>query len=374
MKILYTITKTNWGGAQKHVYDLIKGEKERGSEIIFCGGWDEKNHLLFDKIQDLGISCYKIESLGKSVSLIKDLQVFLSLTRIYKKEKPNIIHLHSSKIGGVGALAARLFTKAKVVYTAHSIPFEEKRNFISLFIIYLVTYLTIGLSHKTILISEGMKKAFPKKGVSHKYSLIYHGIDEPLFLTKEDARKKLSAEGGLTILTIAELTANKNVLAGIYAIEKLLPLYPTLEYHILGGGELYGNYEKYIQEKKLEKNIFLHGFVANAATYLPAGDIFLLPSSNEGFGYVLLEASLAELPLIGTDVGGIPDIIKNEVNGLLAPKEDVEKIKEALLLLLSDETKRKKYGKAAKDLSLKNFSLSRMQSETHALYEEVLEK
>ena len=116
---------------------------------------------------------------------------------------------------------------------------------------------------------------------------------------------------------------------------------PNCAYAIIGAGEERTNLEKTIAENGLSGKVALAGFIANASSVLKSADIFLLPSVKEGLPYVLLEAGLARLPVVATDVGGIPDIIENGVSGILVASGDSEAIAKAIGRLISDEDSRK---------------------------------
>src|SRR5690606_1306505 len=104
-KILYVITKANWGGAQKYVFDLACHSQKNGFDSLVAFGQGGK---LQKKLTDHNVKTIKIENLDRDISIIKDFLVFLDLLKIFTKEKPDIIHLNSSKIGGLGALAGQI--------------------------------------------------------------------------------------------------------------------------------------------------------------------------------------------------------------------------------------------------------------------------
>jgi glycosyltransferase involved in cell wall biosynthesis len=369
MKILYAITKSNWGGAQKHVFDLILNQKQEGHNISLLCGEGGENSLLIDRLKIENIKIHLVKNLGRDVSLKSDFLSFLEIFKIIKNEKPEILHLHSSKIGAVGGLIGRLLGIKKIIYTAHSIPFAEKRGEISLALIYFITWLTVFFSHKTICISRGQLSKFPKFLVERKYKLIYSGVSKPDFLTKTTAQKELQINNKKIVVgTIAELTKNKGLKYAIEAFTLADKQNIDFEYHILGGGELQGKLQKQIDKNKLQDKIFLHGFKENAANYLKAFDFFLLPSINEGFGYVLLEAGYAQIPVLASSVGGIPEIISDRETGLLFKKGDALEILLSLNIFLKNEALAKltktNLNKKVKEV----FSLEEMLKQTSEIY------
>ena len=371
MKILYAITKGSWGGAQRHVFDLIINQKKEGHDVSLLCGSVSGNSLLIDKLKTENIKIHIVKNLGRDVSFKSDFLSFLEIFKIVKKEKPEILHLHSSKIGAVGGLIGRLLGSKKIIYTAHSIPFAEKRSEISLYLIYLITWLTVFFSHKTICISEAQLSKFPKFLVEKKYKLIYSGIREPDFLSKTIAKKELSINSKKIVIgTIAELTKNKGLKYAVEAFALANKQNIDFEYHILGGGELQDKLQKQIDKNKLQDKVFLHGFKEDASTYLKAFDFFLLPSINEGFGYVLIEAGYAQIPALASNVGGIPEIISDRETGLLFKKGDALEILLSLNIFLKNEALAKltktNLNKKVKEV----FSLDEMLRKTSELYKQ----
>ncbi len=124
MKILYIITKSNWGGAQRHVYDLALAMKSRGHEVkVALGG----EGLLKTKLEAAGIFTYTIAALGRDISVGRDAGSFKEIFSVIKSQRPDVLHLHSPKAAGMGALAGRLLRIKNIVMTVHGFTFNEDR-------------------------------------------------------------------------------------------------------------------------------------------------------------------------------------------------------------------------------------------------------
>jgi len=154
-KILYVITKSNWGGAQRYVFDLATSlDKNLFDVVVVCGG----NGLLKEKLQSENIKVVSLKTLERDINIKKELLSAKELYKIFKTEKPDIVHLNSSKAGAIGAFVARIVGIKKIIFTAHSWAFNENRSFYSKIIIEFIHWLTVFLSHKTIAVSESVKK------------------------------------------------------------------------------------------------------------------------------------------------------------------------------------------------------------------------
>ena len=126
-KILFVITKSNWGGAQKYVYDLANELHRPNAEFEVAVAFGQEGQLA-GKLREAGITTHPIRSLQRDVSVIADIKSFFELLRLFKTQKPDIAHLNSSKVGGLGALAARVAGVPKIIFTVHGWPFWETRG------------------------------------------------------------------------------------------------------------------------------------------------------------------------------------------------------------------------------------------------------
>lgn len=335
-KVLLVITKSNWGGAQRYVYDLATHLGKQYEVAVVAGGTGapgSSNGVLFQKLTQVQVRTLFVASLTRNIRLLGDVYAFYELWQLFRKEKPDVVHLNSSKAGGVGALAARCAQVPRIIFTAHGWPFWEKRVFPLPFVIRLLSWITVVLSHKTICISQKDKDAlshFPL--VRKKVEVIYNGIESIPFIERMDARKTLFDNAHLVahekdawVVTIAEMTRNKNLFQAIDTVTTYNTTHPRrIFYTIIGTGELEASIVQYIKKKKMENHIHAYGFLDDARSYLKAFDVFYLPSLKEGVPYVLLEAMQAKLPIVASNVGGIPEVIGTK-SGVLVDSSNIQK-------------------------------------------------
>ncbi|MBI3634227.1 MAG: glycosyltransferase [Candidatus Yonathbacteria bacterium] len=152
------------------------------------------------------------------------------------------------------------------------------------------------------------------------------------------------------------------------AFAKLVPENKNLYYVILGDGQEKEHLTALIERHKLHHRVFLAGFVKDAARYLKALDLFVLPSTTEAIGYVLLEAGLAGLPVVATAVGGIPEIIEDEKGGLLIPPRNNEALFHTIEQMMENPEQRNNFGRILNNTVINNFTIDRMVAETITLY------
>jgi glycosyltransferase involved in cell wall biosynthesis len=301
-KILFVITKSNWGGAQRYVFDLATNLPKDKFEISVAYGHPG---LLAQKLGTARIKTYPIASLERDISAIADVKSFFELLRLFRTEKFDVVHLNSSKAAGVGALAARLAGISRIIFTVHGWPFLEQRNFISRCLIYFFSWLTAILSHKVIAVSShDLSVAKKMSFVGCKTIRIYNGIDQNMQFDSVDEIRSAFPVGVRITGTIGELTKNKNQIALIDQAKNDQNMYVA----IVGEGEDRAYLETKIREYGLSERVKLFGFMP-ATKVLRSFDVFALPSLKEGLPYVLLEAKATGLPVVANRVGGVGEVL-----------------------------------------------------------------
>lgn len=366
-KILFVITKSNFGGAQHYVYDLArKLPQEKFEAVLACGG----TGALVEKLAAARIRTILVPSLVRDVSLFRDLASFFALWKVFCIEQPDVVHLNSAKASGLGALAARFAGIPNIVFTAHGWAFNEGRSFFSRTAIKLLSWLTVILTHKTIAVSEAVRRDTQNwPFIGNKVATIHNGTEGVSFLSREEAREELLLPlDSFVIGTTAELHPNKGLAYAIEAIAKLLSKNPNVYYIVLGDGEEKARLNALVEAQGLHGRVLLPGFMNDASRYLKAFDCFLLPSIKEGLPYVILEAGLAKLPVTTTTVGGIPEIINNQETGILVPPHDTTALEKALDQLIASPALRTSLGASLHEKVTHDFSLDRMVFETTSIY------
>ena len=371
-KILYIVTKSNFGGAQKYVYELAVAAQAEGHDVgVATGGTGAAGAtlgLLVDKLEAVKIPVYPIKSFMRDMSPTNDIQAFFELWKLLHQLKPDVIHVNSSKAGGIGALAGRLAGVRKIIFTSHGLTVDEVwRPRWQRILIYIGTWITLRLTHHSIMIStETFERVKQMPGMSQRVSLIKNGIAPIGFLERNEARAKLAPQlhpHTLWIGGIGELNPNKN---WAVAVEAVTTLPPHAHLFIIGEGEERLKLEELISELGLNQQVHLLGYL-DGAPLLKAFDVFILPSLKEGLPYVLLEAGLANLPVVASDLPGIHDIIDTGETGLLV-EPTPELFATTLQMLLRDEGMRRRFGTNLNQTVTETFSIEKMYRDTFKLY------
>jgi glycosyltransferase involved in cell wall biosynthesis len=374
-KVIIFITKSNWGGAQKYVFDIATHlPKDQFDVVVALGG----NGLLRTRLVENGVRIIPLDGLERDVSVTKDIKVFFRMIKILRNEKPDIIHVNSTKISGIGAVAGQLTGVKNIIFTVHGWAFNEPRGFVSKSIIKFLYLVMLWLSDNVIAVSHKIVEqvtGWPFR--KNTLSVVHNGIQAPHFLDKEHAREKLEAILNTTFSSdtlicgsIGELHPIKGHTYAIQAMEKISEERPKLKisYIIIGAGELENKLKEEIKTRGLDKKVFLTGYLQDASTYLKAFDYYLFPSLSEGLPYAIVEAGFAELPVIASNVGGIPEVITSDVEGILVPSMNSEAIHDAVCAYIDNPNQAGVYAKSLHKKVTREYSLEHMIEQTVAVY------
>lgn len=373
-RILFVITQSEWGGAQRFLYDLIASLDQNRFEPILAVGQNGDGELT--RVLRKHLPLHVLPKLKRDISIGSDLGAIWELRRLIKQVLPHVLFLNSSKAGFIGTLAANFpsrWPNLRVIYRIGGWTFNDpwpswkKKLWIVLEKISARWKDVIIVNNQHDLEQARKLNIRPRESLT----LVHNGLNiyQIDFFSREEARLKLfekvARRAGkifqtkLLIGTIANFYPSKGLLHLISAAEAFRDN-DDIAFLVLGEGEGRPELEKFITEKKLEKRVFLIGRVPQARQFLPAFDIFVLPSVKEGFPWVVLEAMAAKVPVIATSVGAIPEIIENGQNGFIVdparPKQIAAKIRE----LLNDGRLRQEFGIQGHQTVLIRFSPNKM--------------
>ena len=357
MKIMYIITKSDHGGAQKHVLDLVS-QLEENESVIISGN----EGYLTDNCRSLGKKTYILNGLDNSLNPIKDISLIINMVRLIRFENPDIIHLHSTKAGMLGRMAA-LLAKKPSIFTAHGWAFTEGaaifRRIIGLLIEQLLLFIT---THVVAVSKYDHDLAISKMLVpKHKISWIHNAV-------ADSGYRKSHHDGDIIITMVARFSEPKDHLLLIKAFEGV----KNAKMWFIGDGELLEDAKSYAKDLQLGDLIKFWGARDDVSELLSKSDIFTLISKYEGFPISILEALRTGLPVVASDVGGVSEAIVNDYNGYLVLKGDVLRLRIVLQALVDDERLRLRLGDSARKSYEENFTIDKMIIRMREIYNSIL--
>jgi glycosyltransferase involved in cell wall biosynthesis len=332
MKILECIPSLAIGGAEKLVVELCN-EMCNENEIILCSFKNKSSEMILPEIINSKISIFYLNK-RKGFDII----FFFRFIKFINKQKPDIIHTHSSSINYIYLFKLLNFRKKiKYFHTLHSIATEEQKNII---LRYIKKCFFNASIIKPIAISESICNTTIKLYGDKKVSIILNGVSKPpqsKDYTSIKNQVELLRKNCKVFISVGNILPVKNYLLLINVFNKLYD--EKIDSILLIIGNDFSEDQSNIHNlKSISKgNIFFLGGKSNVGDYLSLADFYCISSIFEGLPMSLLEAMSYGLPILSTTVGGIPDIIKHGINGFLSPDLSVEKYYEIVNHALSQD-------------------------------------
>ncbi len=358
MNVLHVEAGRNlYGGAQQVLY-LLEGLHVRGvRNVLACprGCALARAAAPFARV-------YEVPMWGDM-----DVLMALRLYRLMRRERPDIVHLHS-RIGAdvMGGIAARL-AGLPVVYSRRQDNPEPAWS----------VRLKYRLHDRVIAISDGIARVKLAEGLSPQRLRVvrsvvdarpYRGVPERAWFRKEFGLP----EGAHVLAVVAQLIERKGHLVLLDALPPLLEEFPALHVLFFGKGPLDARLREAIRDGGMEGRVRLAGFRADLPRILPCLDLLVHPAYREGLGVSLLQASAAGVPIVACRAGGIPEAVRDSVNGLLVAPGDADALRAAIGRLLRDPVLARALGDGGRELVAKEFSPDTMVEGNLAVYHEVL--
>jgi len=375
IKILHVITHLPIGGAQDNTLYTVELLDKEKYDISLCCNLDGELVERAKKVE--AVKLFDIPFLGREVSPYRDIRAFLSLYKLFKEEDFTIIHTHSSKAGLLARLAAVLNKTPIVIHTIHGFAFNDFMNGLKKnFFIYLEKLLA-KWTDVLITVSNLNKKKIIDLNIAHENKIknIYSGIDLSLFTNKsnDEFRKELNLENDHLLLgSVGRLSNQKDPITMIEAFGIISKPFPNAHLALVGDGELKGKILEKIDQLKLNDRIHLTGNKNNPWSVYHSMDLFIMSSIYEGLGRSITEALSCGVPVVCTDVEGVPEIVRDNITGILVRPKDSNKLADAIIRTLNDMETAKKMAEEGRRFVNDNFDVNKMVNDIDSLYNTLL--
>jgi len=348
MKILHVITLSELGGAQSVIINLARKSVEDNHEVMVVSSL---NGDLWDALPK-NIKTKRITALQREVNLVMEWKVICELKIINQEFKPDVIHLHSSKIGILGRLA---FPSKKIIYTVHG--FDSIRLAFRKFL--FLEKLLQNRARFIVAVSKYDYNNLFAEGIKKNVKYIYNGIADFRLEIKNDDEKYKINSSGFTVLSIARLAAPKRF--DIFCKTAEILQNHAITFFWIGNKN---------QVTGLPVNVRCLGEIKDAHRLLAQANLFVLLSDYEGMPMSILEALSYSVPVIASNVGGIPEVLDG-INGLTVTNE-AQDVADAILSFKNNAEKYEKARKHARASYEANFTIDKMYSQYLSLYKSIL--
>ncbi len=372
IRVMRIIARMNVGGPAVQVSGLLRGlnstEFDQRLYTGFCS-IDEADYL--DSVAT-DVNANRIEGLGRRVSISGDIRAFLTLVKAFREFNPHIIHTHTAKAGFLGRIASLISLQKSIrVHTFHGHllngsfgPFKRTLVVIAEKFLALITQqlLAVGDKVRQDLLEAGI-------GSKEKFGLMPPGLAIGNLPSKKEALTffELNHER-LQCAFIGRVTQIKRPDRFLDVVSEVKKRHINLDFFIAGDGELLEGCRERIIAESLPVKVL--GWQSNIERVLSAADIVLLTSDNEGTPLSLIQAGMAGLPVVTTNVGSVPEVVLGNVTGIITSL-DVQEIADALEKLVSDKVLRAQLGSAAQEFTLANFGVQRLVDDHEKLYKKL---
>lgn len=365
IKVVHVITDMKIGGAGKWLLNLLHNYDRDRLDIVVAVPEDS---MLKEEISRLGVKAVEIKGIGdKSL----DLGSINSFYKLFKRLQPDIVHTHASVSARV---AAKLAGVEAIIHTKHCIDSPKtgiKRA--------ASKSLNQMLSSKIIAVSEAVRQNLLEAGIPDSMiKVIYGGVDEAARLSVEDINEIKKSYGieeqDLVYGIVARLAAVKGHKYLIEAADIVVKRNGNIKFVVAGTGPMETQLKEMVQQKGLEKHFVFTGFIKDIGRIYNIFDVNMSCSLSEALCLALIEGMTIGKPMIGTKVGGVPEVIQHLETGLLVQPGSSQELAEAILMLAEDEAVRKVMGDNALKVMKEKFSASVMAEEILKLYNEAADR
>lgn len=367
LKILQVVTLSEIGGAQKVLYNIVRGLNHRDNLCFeaVCAPDGE----LVGWLRELGVRVFELPELVRNISPEKDLKALCKLYRLMVEGKYDIVHCHSSKAGILGRFAAKMAGVPRIIFTVHGWGVNPEQPWYKRSLFGLAEKSAGLVSTDVVCVSQAdfeMGKKFVHTG---KLSVILNGVERPGSRTGKLRREIGVKSGELVVGMVARLKAPKDPIFFLRTAGHLIEEgFNNIQFVVLGDGPLMGDCARFVREQGLTGRVHFLGTRADVGELYADFDIFTLFSAWEGLPLSICEGMLAGLPVVASDVGGVKEQVTNEWNGYLLEQHDVGKAAEFLKKMILDESLRQKMSEHSRERGEELFLMDRMVKGYRRLY------
>ncbi len=363
-QIIHIDTAKTWRGGQQQAAYLHEGLVRKGMDsLMVCPP---------DSIMESWCLTHQLPVQTLPLCCEADIFSAVRLTGLVRKDKTCILHAHNAH-GLTVALMTKIFSSKKIsIIASRRVDFALKNNTPGQW-----KYRTRLLS-KIVCISHEIYHILLSQGIPEEKLIIIHsGVDIHKFDKIEannHIRHELSIpENHKIVSTVAALTGHKDYPNFLEAARLVLQEYAPVTFIAVGDGKLSEEIMTLAEKKGLKNNVIFTGFRKDVGRILKSSDLFIMASKKEGMGTSILDAEAAGLPVIGTNAGGIPEVVRHLENGLIVQRQNPKALAEAVLTLLQDDKKRNMYGSKSLEL-VRDFDIGITIEKHITLYEKILKK
>jgi glycosyltransferase involved in cell wall biosynthesis len=363
----------NVGGPAVQVSGLMRGfnslEFDHRLYAGFCAT-DEADYL--DSVAT-DIKAIRIEGLGRRVSLSGDIKAFILLVKALREFKPHVIHTHTAKAGFLGRIASLVSLQKSIrVHTFHGHLLNGYFGSFKRLLVVIAERSLATITQQLLAVGDKVREDLLMEGIGkkEKFGIMPPGLEIGILPPKTESKAFYSLNNDrLQCAYIGRVTQIKRPDRFLDVVSEIKKREANLDFFIAGDGELLDACKKRIEAEELP--VVVLGWQSNIERVLSAADIVLLASDNEGTPLSLIQAGMAGLPVVTTNVGSVPEVVINNKTGIIT-ELNVQQLADALENLTNNHALRAELGAAAQEFTLANFGIQRLVRDHEKLYKKLL--
>ena len=373
IRVMRIIARMNVGGPAVQVSGLMRSlDKSKFEHRLYTGfcAADEADYL---ETVARDVSAFRIEGLGRRVSLRGDLKAFLFLIKEIRAFKPHVIHTHTAKAGFLGRTASMFsFHPTIRVHTFHGHLLSGYFGSFKRSLVVFTEKILGTFTHQLLAVGDKVRQDLLAAGIgkTEKFRLMPPGLEIGKLPTKKDSKESYGlSKHTVQCAFIGRVTQIKRPDRFLDVVTEIKQRGVPIEFFMAGDGELLENCRKRITSEDLPVKVL--GWQSNIEQVLSAADVVVLTSDNEGTPLSLIQAGMAMLPVVTTRVGSVPEVVLEGITGIITSL-DVQEVADALEKLTNSAELRAQMGASAQEFTLANFGVKRLVSDHEVLYKKLI--
>ncbi len=371
----------NIGGPATHVVVADQGLRERGWETLLVFGTVESDEAEVD-IPAIDLPIQRVSSLQRAINPIADVQASVTIARLIRRYRPDVIHTHLSKAGLLGRAVAMITSRAVRVHTFHGTVFGGYFGSMSSGAIVRAERFLGHRSDAVVALSDRQRDELIDFGIAsgERIHVVPLGLPLQRFTRArgDEARRSGRSvlgipQDAMVIVAIGRLVSIKRLDRLVEAMAIVAPAVPEVRIYLVGDGSDREKLEAQVAAAGLTDRVVFRGWSSDSPTWFAAADIVALTSDREGTPLALIEAAAAGRPVVATDVGGVSDVVADGQTGYVVAAGDVPAFADRVIRLARDSDLRAKMGREAPARAA-TYDSDRLVSDLDRLYRACLAK
>lgn len=373
IRVMRVIARMNVGGPAVQVSGLMRGMDSTKFDHRLYTGYCTEDEADYLDVVATDVFAVRIEGLGRRINLVGDLRAFVSLVKEIRVFKPDVIHTHTAKAGFLGRIASLISLHPSIrVHTFHGHLLNGYFGIYKKSLVILAERILSIFTNQLLAVGDKVRQDLLKAGIGNSqiFELMPPGLEINELPNIKDAQGFYGLPSQvLQCALIGRVTQIKRPDRFLDVVAEVKKRRIKIEFLLAGDGELLEACRERITAEELPVKVL--GWQSNIERVLAASDIVILTSDNEGTPLSLIQAGMAALPVVTTDVGSIPEIVMDGITGIIT-SVDVMAMADALEKLAGDVGLRTRMGAAAKEFTLSNFGVDRLVLDHEQLYKKLI--